>query len=295
MEEGVMTALVTPFKNGSIDYESYERLIEWQIASGVKGLLFLGTTGEAPSISMEEREEIIRFAVEKVRKRVPVVVGTGTNSTEKTIHMTKQAEELGADCALVVTPYYNKPVQEGLYQHYAAIAKSTSIPIIIYNVPSRTGVNILPETVVRLARDFENIIGIKEASGNMAQIDMLILKLKDVREDFHVWSGNDDQAFHVMCSGGSGVVSVLSNVAPRETQQMCEKIANGDLSGARELHLKLFPLMKALFVETNPIPVKYAVSKLGYCENELRLPLVKASESTMKAVDEALNKAGILP
>jgi len=295
MEEGVMTALVTPFKNGSIDYGSYERLIEWQIASSVKGLLFLGTTGEAPSISMEEREEIIRFAVEKVRKRVPVVVGTGTNSTEKTIHMTKQAEELGADCALVVTPYYNKPVQEGLYQHYAVIAKSTSIPIIIYNVPSRTGVNILPETVVKLARDFENIIGIKEASGNMAQIDMLILKLKDVREDFHVWSGNDDQAFHVMCSGGSGVVSVLSNVAPRETQQMCEKIANGDLSGARELHLKLFPLMKALFVETNPIPVKYAVSKLGYCENELRLPLVKASESTMKAVDEALNKAGILP
>ncbi|MCD6462353.1 MAG: 4-hydroxy-tetrahydrodipicolinate synthase [Thermotogae bacterium] len=295
MEEGVMTALVTPFKNGSIDYESYERLIEWQIASGVKGLLFLGTTGEAPSISMEEREEIIRFAVEKVRKRVPVVVGTGTNSTEKTIHMTKQAEELGADCALVVTPYYNKPVQEGLYQHYAAIAKSTSIPIIIYNVPSRTGVNILPETVVRLARDFKNIIGIKEASGNMAQIDMLILKLKDVREDFHVWSGNDDQAFHVMCSGGSGVVSVLSNVAPRETQQMCEKIANGDLSGARELHLRLFPLMKALFVETNPIPVKYAVSKLGYCENELRLPLVKASENAMKAVDEALNKAGILP
>ena len=295
MEEGVMTALVTPFKNGSIDYGSYERLIEWQIASGVKGLLFLGTTGEAPSISIEEREEIIRFAVEKVRKRVPVVVGTGTNSTEKTIHMTKQAGELGADCALVVTPYYNKPVQEGLYQHYAAIAKSTSIPIIIYNVPSRTGVNILPETVVRLARDFENIIGIKEASGNMAQIDMLILKLKDVREDFHVWSGNDDQAFHVMCSGGSGVVSVLSNVAPRETQQMCEKIANGDLSRARELHLKLFPLMKALFVETNPIPVKYAVSKLGYCENELRLPLVKASESTMKAVDEALNKAGILP
>ena len=295
MEEGVMTALVTPFKNGSIDYESYERLIEWQIASGVKGLLFLGTTGEAPSISMEEREEIIRFAVEKVRKRVPVVVGTGTNSTEKTIHMTKQAEELGADCALVVTPYYNKPVQEGLYQHYAAIAKSTSIPIIIYNVPSRTGVNILPETVVRLARDFKNIIGIKEASGNMAQIDTLILKLKDVREDFHVWSGNDDQAFHVMCSGGSGVVSVLSNVAPRETQQMCEKIANGDLSGARELHLRLFPLMKALFVETNPIPVKYAVSKLGYCENELRLPLVKASENAMKAVDEALNKAGILP
>jgi len=295
MEEGVMTALVTPFKNGSIDYESYERLIEWQIASGVKGLLSLGTTGEAPSISMEEREEIIRFAVEKVRKRVPVVVGTGTNSTEKTIHMTKQAEELGADCALVVTPYYNKPVQEGLYQHYAAIAKSTSIPIIIYNVPSRTGVNILPETVVKLARDFENIIGIKEASGNMAQIDMLILKLKDVRENFHVWSGNDDQAFHVMCSGGSGVVSVLSNVAPRETQQMCEKIANGDLSEARELHLKLFPLMKALFVETNPIPVKYAVSKLGYCENELRLPLVKASENAMKAVDEALNKAGILP
>jgi len=295
MEEGVMTALVTPFKNGSIDYGSYERLIEWQIASGVKGLLFLGTTGEAPSISIEEREEIIRFAVEKVRKRVPVVVGTGTNSTEKTIHMTKQAGELGADCALVVTPYYNKPVQEGLYQHYAAIAKSTSIPIIIYNVPSRTGVNILPETVVRLARDFKNIIGIKEASGNMAQIDMLILKLKDVREDFHVWSGNDDQAFHVMCSGGSGVVAVLSNVAPRETQQMCEKIANGDLSRARELHLKLFPLMKALFVETNPIPVKYAVSKLGYCENELRLPLVKASESTMKAVDEALNKAGILP
>lgn len=294
MFKGVATALITPFSEGAVDYKSFEKFIQWQIEKGVDALLVLGTTGEAPSISEEERKELVSFAVKLVNGRVPLIVGTGTNSTEKTLKMTLQAQDLGADGALIVTPYYNKPVQEGLYQHYAYIAKRVEIPIIIYNVPSRTGVNILPETVVRLAADFKNIVGVKEASGNMAQIDSLLLKLKGVRDDFLVWSGNDDQAFHLMCSGGHGVISVLSNVVPDLTATMCKKTLEGNLEEARELHLKLFPLMKALFVETNPIPVKFGVSLLGMCKNELRLPLVPASEKTRELVESTMKELGVL-
>ncbi|HCZ06200.1 MAG: 4-hydroxy-tetrahydrodipicolinate synthase [Thermotogota bacterium] len=294
MFKGVATALITPFSEGAVDYKSFEKFIQWQIEKGVDALLVLGTTGEAPSISEEERKELVSFAVKLVNGRVPLIVGTGTNSTEKTLKMTLQAQDLGADGALIVTPYYNKPVQEGLYQHYAYIAKRVEIPIIIYNVPSRTGVNILPETVVRLAADFKNIVGVKEASGNMAQIDLLLLKLKGVRDDFLVWSGNDDQAFHLMCSGGHGVISVLSNVVPDLTAMMCKKTLEGNLEEARELHLKLFPLMKALFVETNPIPVKFGVSLLGMCKNELRLPLVPASEKTRELVESTMKELGVL-
>lgn len=294
MFKGVATALITPFSEGEVDYKSFEKFIQWQIEKGVDALLVLGTTGEAPSISEEERKELVSFAVKLVNGRVPLIVGTGTNSTEKTLKMTLQAQDLGADGALIVTPYYNKPVQEGLYQHYAYIAKRVEIPIIIYNVPSRTGVNILPETVIRLAADFKNIVGVKEASGNMAQIDSLLLKLKGVRDDFFVWSGNDDQAFHLMCSGGHGVISVLSNVVPDLAATMCKKTLEGNLEEARELHLKLFPLMKALFVETNPIPVKFGVSLLGMCKNELRLPLVPASEKTRELIESTMKELGVL-
>lgn len=294
MFKGVATALITPFTNGKVDYKNLERFIQWQIEKGVDALVVLGTTGEAPSVLEEERKEIVSFAVKLVNKRVPVIVGTGTNSTEKTLKMTLQAQELGADGALVVTPYYNKPVQEGLYQHYAYLAQRVEIPIIIYNVPSRTGVNILPETIFRLAKDCKNIVGVKEASGNVAQIDSLLMRLKNVREDFFVWSGNDDQAFHLMCSGGHGVVSVLSNVVPDLTAQLCRATLDGRLEESRDLHLKLFPLMKALFVETNPIPVKYGVSLLGFCENELRLPLVPASQKTREIVESAMRDLGVL-
>ncbi|MDD2378992.1 MULTISPECIES: 4-hydroxy-tetrahydrodipicolinate synthase [Aminobacterium] len=293
MFSGTGTAVVTPFKSGKVDYESFERFLNFQINGGVDFLVVLGTTGEAPAVTAKEREEIVRFVVKTVEGRVPVVVGTGSNSTEAAIELSNQALSLGVDGVLVVTPYYNKPPQEGLYQHYRTIASRINKGrLIIYNVPGRTGVNILPETVLRLA-EIENIVGIKEASGDEAQVDYLIRKMQKQRPNFFILSGNDDQAFHLVNAGGDGVISVLSNVAPRETSTMIRFALDGEIGKARELHLRLFPLMKGLFCETNPIPVKYGVSRLGYCENELRLPLIPASSKAMAVVDEALKESGI--
>jgi 4-hydroxy-tetrahydrodipicolinate synthase len=293
MFSGTGTAVVTPFKSGKVDYESFERFLNFQINGGVDFLVVLGTTGEAPAVTAKEREEIVRFVVKTVEGRVPVVVGTGSNSTEAAIELSNQALSLGVDGVLVVTPYYNKPPQEGLYQHYRTIASRINKGrLIIYNVPGRTGVNILPETVLRLA-EIENIVGIKEASGDEAQVDYLIRKMQKQRPNFFILSGNDDQAFHLVNAGGDGVISVLSNVAPRETSTMIRFALDGEIGKARELHLRLFPLMKGLFCETNPSPVKYGVSRLGYCENELRLPLIPASSKAMAVVDEALKESGI--
>ena len=290
--KGTGTAVVTPFtENNEIDYGSFGSFLNFQIESGVDALIVLGTTGEAPSVSSEERENIISFAVELSNGRVPIVIGTGSNSTDHTIETSQQAMSLGADGVLVVTPYYNKPTQEGLYQHYSQIAKNVDGPIIIYNVPGRTGGNILPSTVLRCA-EFENITGIKEASGDMKQIDTLIRQIKKIRPDFSVFSGNDDQAFHLVCSGGDGVISVLSNAMPSETVEMINATLEGDLQKARELHLRMLPMMKNLFAETNPIPVKYAVSRLGYCRNSLRLPLVQATGNAERLVDEAMKESG---
>ncbi|MDR2528760.1 MAG: 4-hydroxy-tetrahydrodipicolinate synthase [Synergistaceae bacterium] len=279
MFKGTGTALITPFSSSGIDYHNFGRLIDWQLDQKVEFLVVLGTTGESPTVSDAEREEIIRFSVERVKGRVPVVVGTGGNNTPHAADSSRQAQKLGADGVLVVTPYYNKPSQEGLFRHFKTVAESVKIPVLLYNVPGRTGVNLLPDTVAQLAAAVQNIVGVKEASGNQAQVDDTIRKLRRVRSDFLILSGNDDQAFHLVNAGGHGVISVLSNVAPKETSDMVRAALAGRVTEARELHLKLFPLMKNLFMETSPMPVKYAVSRLGYCDNRLRLPLVTASDN----------------
>lgn len=289
---GTGTAVVTPFKEGGVDFESFGRFLNWQIEDGVEFLVVLGTTGESPTVTADERAEIITFAVRTAAGRVPVVIGTGSNSTAGAVALSQQAEALGADGVLVVTPYYNKPTQEGLYQHFKAVAAAIKIPLIVYNVPGRTGTNILPETVHRLSR-LLNVAGIKEAAGDVAQIDTLVRLIKKDRPDFAILSGNDDQAFHLVNSGGDGVISVLSNVMPRETSDMIRLALAGEVEKARELHHRMFPLMKNLFMESNPIPVKYAVNRLGLCRNELRLPLVPATEKCMAVIDESLKECGV--
>ncbi len=289
---GTGTAVVTPVKEGGVGFESFGRFLNWQIEGGVEFLVVLGTTGESPTVTADERAEIITFAVRTAAGRVPVVIGTGSNSTAGAVALSQQAEALGADGVLVVTPYYNKPTQEGLYQHFKAVAAAIKIPLIVYNVPGRTGTNILPETVHRLSR-LLNVAGIKEAAGDVAQIDTLVRLIKKDRPDFAILSGNDDQAFHLVNSGGDGVISVLSNVMPRETSDMIRLALAGEVEKARELHHRMFPLMKNLFMESNPIPVKYAVNRLGLCRNELRLPLVPATEKCMAVIDESLKECGV--
>ena len=291
--KGTGTALVTPFTSTGVDYRNFGRHIEWQIDQKVDYLVVLGTTGESPSVTSAERTEMTRFALEQVKGRVPVVIGTGGNNTQHSIENSREAEALGADGILVVTPYYNKPSQEGLYRHFKTVAESVKIPVILYNVPGRTGVNMLPDTVVRLA-EVLNIVAVKEASGNQAQVDETIRKLRRARADFLVLSGNDDQAFHLINAGGHGLISVLSNIAPKETSDMVRAALAGQVVEARELHLRLFPLMKNLFMETSPMPVKYAVHKLGYCDNRLRLPLVEASENCMAQINSDMKECGLI-
>ena len=293
MFKGTMTAMITPFRDGKVDFDAFGKFIEFQIAGGVNALLILGTTGEAATLNAAERDEVITFALKTINGRVPGIVGTGTNNTATTIELSRRAEELGADGVLIVTPFYNKPNQDGMYAHFRAAAEAINIPIILYNVPGRTGVNLLPETVLRLAADVENIAAVKEASGNQYQCDKLIRGLRTVRPDFCVYSGNDDQAFHLVCAGGMGVISVLSNVLPAQTVAMMNATLAGDLAEGRRLHLQLLPMMKDLFNESNPIPVKYAASYLGLCANELRLPLIPASEKTRAIVDADFAELGI--
>ena len=289
MFKGTGTDLVTPFTRDGVDYTNLGRLIDWQIDQKVEFLVVLGITGEGPAVSAPEREKIIRFAVSHTKRRVPVVIGTGCDNTQHAVENSRQAEELGADGVLVVTPYYSKPSQEGLYRHFKTIAENINVPMILYNAPERTGVNLLPDTVVRLA-ELHNINAVKEASGNQAQADETIRKLRRVRTDFLVLSGSDGQAFHLVNSGGHGVISVLSNVAPKETSDMIRAALAGRVTEARELHLKLFPLMKNLFMEANPMPIKYALSKIGYCENRLRLPLAEASDNCMAQINSDMKE-----
>ena len=289
MFKGTGTALITPFSADGVDYQNFGRLIDWQIDQKVEFLVILGTTGESPAVTEAEREEIIRFGVSRVKRRLPVVIGAGGNNTAHAAENANQAEKLGADGGLGVTPYYNKPAQEGLFRHFKTVAGSIKIPMILYNVPGRTGVNLLPDTVVRLS-EVRNIVAVKEASGNQAQVDETIRKLRRARADFLVLSGNDDQAFHLINAGGHGVISVLSNIDPKETSDMVRAARAGRVFEARDLHLKLFPLMKNLFMETSPMPIKYAVSKLGYCENRLRLPLVEASDNCMAQINSDMKE-----
>lgn len=281
--KGSAVALVTPFdKNGKVNFFALKHLIDYQIANGTKALVVLGTTGEASTISKSEREKIIKFSVCQAGGQIPVIVGTGSNSTEKAIEQTKQAETLGADGVLVVTPYYNKCNQEGLFLHFKQIAKSTKLPIILYNVPSRTGVNILPSTLLNLAK-IKNIVGIKEASGNMSQIAEICHKKPP---NFAVYSGDDLLTVPIMSLGSDGVISVTANAEPEKVSLMCEFMLKQDISNALRLHNQLFNLNKALFLDVNPICIKHYLNLLGFNVGKPRLPLTEASFEIKQKVEE---------
>lgn len=268
---GAATAIITPFKDDKVDYESFARLIDWQIDEGIDAIVVCGTTGEASTLSDEEHKQAISFAVKQVAGRVPVIAGTGSNDTSYAIEMTKFACEAGADAMLVVTPYYNKATQTGLIKMFTTIADASTKPIILYNVPSRTGCNILPATAAKLA-EHENIVAIKEASGNMSQIAELAHLVGDKMD---IYSGNDDQIVPILSLGGKGVISVLSNPMPKATSKICHDYFNGNHAESLKAQLDLLPLVNALFCEVNPIPVKAAMSLMGFCENSLRLPLTE--------------------
>lgn len=272
---GAATALITPFKNGAIDYDAFERILEQQINGGISALVVAGTTGESSTLTDSEHREIISFAIKKVAGRVPVIAGTGSNDTDYAIDLSKFAADEGADAVLLVTPYYNKATQNGLYEHFKAIAQSCKIPCILYNVPSRTGCNILPATAYRLSQ-IDNIAAIKEASGDISQIAELAHLCADTLD---IYSGNDNQILPILSLGGKGVISVLSNIMPAQTNEICRRFFAGDLKGSLALQFEYLPLMSALFSEVNPIPVKAAMAKMGMCENTLRLPLTPMDET----------------
>ncbi len=283
MFSGAIVAIVTPFRNGKVDEETLRNLIEEQIAAGTDGIAPCGTTGESTTLSHEEHDRVIEITIDAVRKRVPVIAGTGSNSTAEALRLTRHAWEAGADAALMVCPYYNRPTQEGLYHHYRTIAEEVPIPIIIYNIASRTGVNMLPETLAKLAK-IPNIVGVKEASGSLKQMSDVIHLCGP---DFAVLSGDDIFTLALLAIGGKGVISVISNVAPADMSALVDAFAAGDLQKARTLHYRMSPLIDALFIETNPIPVKAALSLMGKIDYELRLPLCRMSpknEETLKTV-----------
>ena len=286
MFKGTGTALITPFKADlSVDYDALKKIVHQQLDSGVDALIVMGTTGESPVIEFEERKKIVSLVSEEVNRKVPVIVGTGTNNTKNVIELNKQAEGLNADGLLIVNPYYNKGTQDSLVEHYKFISERTKLPIILYNVPSRTGMNILPETAVRIHKVCKNIVAIKEASGNISQIAHLISIKPD---SLAVFSGNDDQTLAIMASGGDGVISVFSNPYPASMKNITDAMLNNKLKLAQELNNKYLSMMNSLFVETSPAPVKYVMSKLGFCENILRLPLAKATPKTEELLDKEM-------
>ena len=288
---GAAVAIVTPFfSDGSVNYDELDKLIEYQIKNSTDAIVICGTTGEASTLSHEEHVDVIKHCVKTVNGRVPVIAGTGSNSTETAIYLSQEAEKAGADAVLLVTPYYNKATQKGLYVHFKDTADSISIPCILYNVPSRTGCNILPETAVKLAKEVDNIVAIKEACGNISQIAKLI-QLADGSID--VYSGNDDQIVPIMSLGGLGVISVLSNVAPKQTHDICQACLDGDFKTASRLQLEALPLIDSLFSEVNPIPVKKALNLMGFEAGPLRKPLTEMEEANAKILQENMKAYGI--
>ena len=270
MFSGALSALITPFRDGKVDEKAFRDLIEWQIQEGVDGIVPCGSTGESATLSHDEHEKVIEISVNQARRRVPVVAGTGSNATAEAIRLTAHARKSGADGALMISPYYNKPTQEGIYQHYRAVAAAVDIPIVVYNIPGRTGSHIAPETIARLA-EIKQIVAVKEASGVMDQTSD-ILRLCGDR--IAILSGDDSLTLPIMALGGKGVIATISNVMPREIHELAAAALTGDFVHAREIHYRMLPLMRALFVETNPIPVKQACAFIGRCQNEVRLPLV---------------------
>ncbi len=283
--KGAIVAIITPFKDGQVDEQGLRNLIEWHIKAGTHCIVPCGTTGESATLSHEEHMRVVEITIDQVRGRVPVIAGTGSNSTEETIMLTKHAKKAGADAALVITPYYNKPSQEGLYQHFMAVAKECKFPMILYNVPGRTGVNMLPQTVARCAKN-RYVIGIKEATGSLKQVSDVI---RFCPRNFIVLSGDDFTAFPTLAIGGKGVISVCSNVMPKEMANMMNYFFKGDIDKARKLHFKLFPLFEALFFETNPVPAKTALALMGRIDSdEVRLPLAAMSEANKERLIEVL-------
>jgi len=289
MFSGSMTALVTPFRNGEFDERAYRELIEFQIAAGTDALVPCGTTGESPTLSHEEHDRVVEVCVEAVGGRVPVIAGSGSNATREALRLTRHAKDAGADAALLITPYYNKPTQEGLYRHFAHIAERVDLPVVLYNVPGRTGVNLLPETVARLAA-IANVVAIKEATGDLRQVSRIIELCGD---RVAVISGDDFTVLPLLAVGGRGVISVVSNVAPAEMAQLVDAFFAGDHATAREMHYKLLPLAEAMFLETNPIPVKTALGLMGRVDPELRLPLSPMGEANRDRLAAALRAAGV--
>jgi 4-hydroxy-tetrahydrodipicolinate synthase len=290
MFKGSIVAIVTPFKNGKIDEKALGDLIEWHIAEGTDAIVPCGTTGESATLEYDEHYRTIEHTIEVVSGRVPVIAGTGANSTAETVMMTGKAKKLGADGALLVSPYYNKPSQEGIFQHYETVAREVDIPIVLYNVPGRTASNILPETVARLA-EIENVVAIKEATGNMAQVSEVLRLCGD---NITVISGDDFTILPLLALGGKGVISVVANIAPKDISNMFKAWNNGDLEETRNIHFRLEPLSKAMFLETNPVPVKTALSMMGKVQEEFRLPLCSMSDTNKDKLKSALTDYGLL-
>jgi 4-hydroxy-tetrahydrodipicolinate synthase len=288
---GSFVAMVTPFRNGQIDEAKLRELVEMHVAAGTDGLVPCGTTGESPTLSHDEHKRVVEIVVETARKRLHVVAGTGSNSTAEAIDLTKHAERAGATGALVVNPYYNKPTQEGLYRHFRAVAESVSIPVLTYNIQSRTAVNVETATMARLARDCRNIVGVKEASGSLDQMSQVIAACGP---DFTVLSGDDNVTLPLMAVGGHGVISVIGNIVPRETVELTHAALEGDWKRARELHYRLLPLARAAFLETNPIPIKEAMAMAGMLEPEFRLPMCRMSDANRETLRGILRPYGLV-
>ncbi|AQX19443.1 4-hydroxy-tetrahydrodipicolinate synthase [Bartonella sp. WD16.2] len=292
MLEGALTALITPFdENGDVDERTFCNFVEWQVTQGINGVVPVGTTGESPTLSHEEHKRVVELCVEQVAKRIPVIAGAGSNSTDEAVELAQHAEKTGADAVLVVTPYYNKPNQRGLYAHFAAIAKAISIPIVIYNIPGRSIVDMTIETMKSLYQDFNNIIGIKDATGDIERVSQ---QRKECGEDFLQFSGDDSTALGFNVHGGMGCISVSSNVAPKLCAQLQAACRRGDYKMALELNDRLMPLNYGVFIEPNPAGIKYAAAKLGLCRDTVRLPIVPLEDTTKRIIDAALQHAGLI-
>ena len=289
--QGSLVAMVTPFRNGSVDEAKIRELVEFHVKNGTDALVPCGTTGESPTLSHDEHKRVVEIVVAAAAGRIAVVAGTGSNSTAEAIDLTRHAERAGANAALVVNPYYNKPTQEGLYRHFRTVAESVSIPIFVYNIQSRTAVNVETDTLARLTRDCRNIIGVKEASGSLDQMSQVIAACGP---DFTVLSGDDNLTLPLLAIGGRGVISVIANIVPRETAEMTHAALDGDWKRARDLHYKLFPLARAAFLETNPIPIKEAMAMAGMIEPEFRLPMCRMSDANREKLRAVLKSSGVV-
>ena len=289
--QGSLVAMVTPFRHGKVDEGKVRELVEFHVTHGTDGLIPCGTTGESPTLSHDEHKRVVEIVTEAARRRIKVVAGTGSNSTAEAIDLTRHAERAGARWALVVNPYYNKPTQEGLYRHFRAVAESAALPILVYNIQSRTAVNVETDTLARLARDCKNVVGVKEASGSLDQMSQVIAACGP---DFAVISGDDNLTLPLMAIGGAGVISVIANLVPRETADLTHAALEGDWKRARELHYRLFPLARAAFLETNPIPIKEAMAMAGMLEPEFRLPMCRMSDANRERLRAVLKPYGLL-